>query len=56
MPYAIADIVLFLMLLAGLWLAMFSLYRWWARRRERSENADLIKQIENGLNKDKKKP
>ncbi len=55
MAYAVADILVFLMLMAGLWLALYSVVRWFARRRERRENADLIKQIENGLNKDKKR-
>ena len=54
MGYAFADIVLFIMLLVGLWFAVFSLYRWWARRRERRENAQIIRMIENGLNKDRK--
>jgi hypothetical protein len=55
MGYAMADILLFVMLLIGLWLALFSLYRWFVRRRERQESAHLIRMIENGLNKEKKK-
>ncbi len=54
MGYALADILLFVMLLIGLWLVLFWLYRWWARRREQQENAQIIRMIENGLNKDKK--
>ncbi len=54
MAYAWADIVLFVLLLGALWYALFWLYRWWATRRERRENADIIRQIENGLNKHKR--
>ncbi|MBI1801844.1 MAG: hypothetical protein HY259_08380 [Chloroflexi bacterium] len=51
MAYAVADILLFILLLAGLWLALFYGYRWLERRRERQENAQLIRMLENGLNK-----
>lgn len=54
MPYALADIVLFFLLLGALWYALFWLYRRWATRRERQEKADIIRQIENGLNKNKR--
>lgn len=55
MAYAIADVLVFIMLLAGLWLALFYLYRWFAGRHERQESEQLIRQIENGLNKDRKR-
>jgi uncharacterized protein YggT (Ycf19 family) len=54
MSYAWADILLFILLLAGLWFVLFRLYIWWATRRERRENDEIIRQIENGLNKTRK--
>ena len=54
MPYALPDILLFILLLVGLWFALYSVVRWWLQRGRRRESDQLIKQIENGLNKDRK--
>ena len=54
MPYALPDILLFVLILVGLWFALYSLARWWLQRGQRRESDRLIKQIENGLNKDRK--
>jgi hypothetical protein len=52
---AYADIVLFALVLAVLWYGLFRLYVWLAKRHERQENAELIRQIESKLNnKDKR--
>ena len=50
----LADLLLLFVLLAILWVVLYRLYDWWARRRERRDDADLINEIENGLNKDKR--
>ena len=55
MPYALADIILFLLLLAGLWFALYRLYVWWATRGERREKDDIIRQIEDGMNKPRRR-
>ncbi len=55
MAYALPDILLFILILALLWFALYSLARWFVRRRERRESQELIKQIENGLNKKSRK-
>ncbi len=54
MAYALPDILLFVMLLLVLWLALFALARWWVGRGRRRESDQLIRQIENGLNQERK--
>ena len=55
MAYALPDILLFILLLVLLWLALFAVARWWAGRGRRRESRELIRQIENGLNKKNRK-
>jgi len=55
MAYALPDIILFALILTALWLVLYALVRWFVLRRQRRENQELIKQIENGLNKKNRK-
>ena len=55
MIYTIADILLFIGLLAVLWIVLYRTMRWWTQRNERSENADLIRSVEDQINQNVKK-
>ena len=55
MAYTIADILVFISLLIVLWLVLYRLVLWWSRRRERTENDDIIRSVEEQLNKNLKK-
>ncbi len=53
MSYALADIVLFILLLVLLWLALFYAYLWFVRRRQRAESQQIIQLLEKRLNEPK---
>lgn len=55
MAYTIAEVLLFISLLVMLWFALYRLVGWWAQRRQRNENNDLIRSVEEQLNKNLKK-
>jgi hypothetical protein len=55
MAYAVADVLVFVGLLGVLWFVLYRLVTWWSRRHERNENDDLIRSVEEQLNKNLKK-